>query len=255
MNVGERDEILTKLTLIYNRDNGDGYIYSIMVAGKECKSLPDSIKALRDLDLLNDDDLIAIAKYCGCYKSPSTHKADVAVNGVGISLKSLRGSPPAIINHTSRVGIKRVCDNNCDAGTQTILDNAVQEYHRLRKAGAINEDISNDNVNSPFRPLKEELKKILNYFVFKGTGARDSKFPAQYMVDIDDPFDMSTWKAYDESNFIDENWDKIVFSMRSSKGMGKYPNVKPDRKDCMSVWVEEHQEGKYSGAFHARLKK
>ena len=254
MNVGERDEILTKLTLIYNRDNGDGYIWSIMVAGKECKSLPDSIKALRDMDLLNDDDLIAIAKYCGCYKSPSTHKADVTVNGVGLSLKSMRGAPPSILNHTSRFGLQRVC-SMCKEGTQSVLDDAVKEYHQLRRVGVINEDVHNDSINSPFRKYKEELKEFINHFVFRGTGFRDSKFPAQYVVDVDDPFDASTWKVYDESNFVDANWDKFVFSMRSSKGMYKYPNVPKERKDCMSVWVEEHIIGKYSGALHIRLKK
>lgn len=254
MNIGEKDEVLTKLGFIYKRDKGVENIKSVAVGDKECKTLPDSIHQLSDLLLLNDEQLIAIAKYCGCYKSPSTHKADVVVNGVGVSLKSLRGAPPAVLNHTSRFGLQRVC-GMCNEGIQEVLDDVVKEYHQLRRAGAINEDVHNDLDISPFRRYKDELKEFINYFVFKGTGFRDSKFPAQYVVDVDDPFDTSTWKVYDENNFVDENWDKLVFSMRSSKGMGKYPNVHKDRKDCMSVWAEEHIIGKYSGALHIRLKK
>ena len=254
MNIGERDEVLTKLGFIYKRDRGMENINSVAVGDKECKSLPDSIHQLSDLLLLNDEQLIAIANQCGCYKSPSTHKADVIVNGVGISLKSMRGAPPAILNHTSRFGLRRVCEM-CNEGTQEVLDNAVNEYHQLRRDGVINEDVHNDSINSPFRKYKEELKEFINHFVFRGTGFRDSKFPAQYVVDVDDPFDASTWKVYDESNFVDANWDKFVFSMRSSKGMYKYPNVAKERKDCMSVWVEEHIIGKYSGSLHIRLKK
>lgn len=253
MNIGERDEILAKLVLIYIRDKGK--IESVSVGDKECKSFPDSIQDINDLKLLDDEQLVSLAKQCGCYKSPSSHKADVVINGDGISLKSLRGSPPAIINHTNRFGVERVCSNNCRDGTQILLDNYVKEYHRLRREGVINEDICNDSEYSPFREHKDELKEFLNYFVFKGTGARDSKFPAKYVLDVDDPFDTNTWKAYDESNFIDANWDKLVFSMRSSKGMGKYPNVSKERKNSMSIWAEEHQSGKYSGAIHVRLKK
>ena len=252
MNIGERDEVLAKLVLIYLRDKRQ--FVSVSVGGKECKSLPYNIN-IDDLKLLNDDKLVSIAKYCGCFKSPSSHKADVAVNGYGISLKSMRGMPPAIINHTSRVGGYRVCTNNCSEGTQELLDNAVKEYHHLRKEGIINEDVCNESTHSPFRKYKDEFRSFINHFVFRGTGARDSKFPAEYVVDVDDPFDTNTWKVYDESNFVDENWDKFVFSMRSSKGMGKYPNVSKERKDCMSVWAEEHIMGKYSGAIHVRMKK
>ena len=230
MNIGERDEVLTKLGFIYKRDRGIDNIKSVSVGDKECKTLPDSIHQLSDLLLLNDEQLIAIAKHCGCYKSPNTHKADVIINGVGLSLKSMRGAPPSILNHTSRFGLQRVC-SMCKEGTQSVLDYVVREYHQLRRVGDINEDIHNDLDISPFRQHKDELKEFINYFVFKGTGSKDSIFPAQYVVDIDDPFDVSTWKVYDESNFVDANWDKFVFSLRSSKGMGKYPNVAKERKD------------------------
>lgn len=252
MNIGEKVEILTKLVLIYIRDMGK--VESVSIGDKECRSLPDSIQSINDIKLLNDDELISLAKYAGCYKSPSSHKADVIINGYGVSIKSLQGRPPAIINHTSRFGIERVCKYNCSVGTQNLLDEMVKEYHKLRREGAINEDICNDSINSPFKKHKDILKEVLNYFVFKGTGARDSKFPAKYILEIDDPFDTSTWKTYDENNFIDANWDKLVFSMRSSKGMGKYPNVPKDKRDSMSIWVEEHQKSKYSGAIHVRLK-
>ena len=130
MNIGERDEVLTKLGFIYKRDKGVENIKSVAVGDKECKTLPDSIHQLSDLLLLNDEQLIAIAKHCGCYKSPSTHKADVVVNGVGVSLKSLRGAPPAVLNHTSRFGLQRVC-GMCNEGTQEVLDDVVKEYHQL----------------------------------------------------------------------------------------------------------------------------
>ena len=63
----------------------------------------------------------------------------------------------------------------------------------------------------------------------------------------------TTWKKYG-NDYIDSHWDKLVFSLRSSKGMGNYPNIKkPTKKASMEKWTVYHSGG-YKGALHVRVK-
>ena len=96
--------------LIYIRDKEK--IESVSVGGKECKSFPDSIQDINDLKLLDDEQLVLLAKQCGCYKSPSSHKADVVINGNEMIVK-FKEKQRAITEGQSVVLYK---DNICIGG-------------------------------------------------------------------------------------------------------------------------------------------
>lgn len=255
MNTGERNEFLIKLRLIQLRDTNTNVnvidsanpIFSVGFGGIEYGQLPSNI----NLSQISDSEILTISTGLGVGKAGAFDKADVYINNEPYSIKSLQTAPPALVNHTARDGWERVCTKvGCSIDK---LDEIIKNYWELRKAGTIREDISNSDPNSPFKSEKDYLLPLLNYYLFKGSGSRDSEHPANYILDFTDPLDFNTWKVFD-ANYIDQHWDKLVFSLRSSKGMGNYPNIRnATKKASMAKWTEYYQGG-YKGALHVRVK-
>ena len=254
MNTGELNELKVKLRLVELRDkkqtitlNGKPIeIKSVSFNGREFLPLP----AGTNLRVMNEAQIEALANRVGASKAGLFDKADVFINGKGYSIKSLATAPPALVNHTNRYGWERVCQRvGCKIDE---LDGIIDEYWNLRKAGKIKEDVLND-ANSPFHSHKKYLIPILNYFLFKGTGFKDSTSPADYILDIVDPFDIKTWSLHG-AEFLVNNWDNLVFCVRAKKGMSDYPAV-PDqaKKKSIARWTQYHQ-GEYRGALHVRFK-
>ena len=254
MNTGELNELIVKLRLVELRDkkqsitlNGKPFeIKSVSFNKREFSPLP----AGTVLSKLNEYQIENLAWKIGAAKAGLFDKADVFINGIGYSIKSLATAPPALVNHTNRFGWERVCSSiKVDI---TELDSIIEEYWRRRKAGLIREDVLNDK-NSPFYSHKEYMIPILNYFLFKGSGKKDSPSPADYILDITDPLDCKTWSLHGRE-FLEENWENLVFCVRAKKGMSDYPAV-PDRrkKESIAKWTEFFQ-GEYRGALHVRFK-
>lgn len=254
MNKGEKNEYLVKMRLVQLRDSAqfvniidsDRPISSVGFGGNEYGELPQNIS----LNNLSDDELLTLAESIGIKKGGTYDKADVYVNDIPYSIKSLQTAPPALVNHTPRYGWERVCSKvECSIDE---LDSIIAEYWNLRKTDIIKEDICNNDANSPFASHKDYLLPILNYFLFKGSGAGDSKHPAEFILDFTDPLDIDTWNVFGEE-YLDTHWEKLVFCLRSKKGMGNYPNIKDiAKKNSMKKWTEFFQ-GSYRGALHVRV--
>lgn len=251
-NIGEYDEMRAKLHLIELRDAGktvviggqNVVIRTVQNDGVECASLPigTELSSLSDLQVEN------LAKKVGAFKAPAGSKADVYVNGFGISVKSHRGANPAFLNHTHRAGFIKVCQRVGVSIEE--LDQIIRDYWVKRQTGIIGEDVMNSDPNSPFKNHLAYLKPIMNYFLFTGTAKKDSLYPADYILDFTDPLREASWK-FSKDEYLEDNWDHIIFSIRS-KGMPvSYPygsnasDIKP--------WVE-FAEGKYKGSLHGRAK-
>lgn len=249
-NIGEYDEMRAKLHLIELRDaakpvtiNGKRVVIrTVKNNGVECLSLPQHTK----LALLTDAQAERLAKQVGAFKAPAGSKADVFVNGYGISVKSHRGANPAFLNHTHRAGFLKVCARIGVCIDQ--LDRIVNDYWEKRLSGIIGEDVKNSDPNSPFKDHLTYLKPIMNYFIFTGTARNDSPYPADYVLDFIDPMNEATWK-FSKDEYLEDNWDHIIFSIRS-KGM---PDAYPQCKDAASIkpWVQV-AEGKFKGSLHGR---
>ena len=254
-NVGEYDELRIKLRLIELRDSNN----TVTIGGKTIKITSvglgqefHSLPAGTNLRRMNDAEIERLANAVGAGKAKGSYKADVNINGQGFSVKSHRSAPPAIVNHTPRWGWKRICEK-LNVSIEP-LDKMVNEYFDLRSKGIIREDVWNTDPNSPFAKNKEYLRPILNYFLFTGTGAKDSEYPAKFVLDCGDPYDISTWRIHDESNYLDIYWDEMKFSMRE-KGFEAYPYTRP----CDSwktpesrPWAKQFY-GVYKGSLHVRV--
>lgn len=254
-NVGEYDELRIKLRLVELRDSNntvtiDGKCFNLKSIGLEREF--DSLPKGTNLRTMTDAQIETLAIRIGAGKARGSYKADVNINGEGFSVKSHRSAPPAIVNHTPRWGWHRICQQlKVDI---TKLDNMVKEYFQLRKSGLIGEDIYNSDSRSPFKNEKEYLRPILNYFLFTGTGAGDSDYPAKYVLDCEDPYDISTWKIHDESDYLDIFWDDMKFSMRE-KGFEAYPYSRPCdawKTQLASPWAVKI-DGVYKGSLHVRV--
>ena len=123
-------------------------------------------------------------------------------------------------------------------------------YWTFRLSGGT-EEVSGVRENNPFTidenggSTLSYMKPLLNYFSFKGTGTRDSNAPAQYILSVGNPEDISTWIYYTEENFIDSVWEKLVFSLRS-KGTPK------ELTEEILPWVREVDDKK-KGALNVRV--
>ena len=254
-NKGEYDELRIKLRLIELRDckasvnfgNGVTQINSVGL-DKEFSSLPKGT----DLRNMSDAEIEKLAKSVGAGKAKGSYKADVLINGKGYSVKSHRSAPPAIVNHTPRWGWVRICEKLGVSIAQ--LDDMVNEYFELRRKGEIGEDIYNSDPRSPFAANKEYLRPILNYFLFEGTGAKDSEYPADYVLDCADPYDTKSWEVHNREQYLDQYWSDMKFSMRN-KGFDAYPYTRASdawKTSLCEPWAKKF-DGSYKGSLHVRV--
>lgn len=207
-----------------------------------------------DWSSLQAEELISVCASVKATKAGLFDKADVYVNGIGISVKSQRGGNPSLINHTTRDKILRVMQ----VIKQPILpiDKMVDRYWDLRFANKINEDTAICDALCPFAGKSPQegltiLKPLLNYFAFDGTGTRDSQSPAVLILSLESPTDISTWTFYTKDNFIDSVWKQLVFSIRS-KSTPQFPEDNNETHQLMMPWIREIDHS-MKGALSVRI--
>jgi len=253
MNKGEKNELLLKVYLCYLKKKNDknspfGLIKSLGFDEDSYNEFNDEI----DFDSLDEEEnLKQTSKDLGIDKSSPINKADIHVNGVGYSIKYMSAAPPSIINHTTRKGFLRIANQlKIDISD---LDELMNKYWDLRTSNQIAEDCGNNNSLSPFKDHKEILRPYLEYFCFTGTGASDSKNPAESVIKFSKYNDTSTWKIYSKAETIDEIWEGLYFCMRDiGKGGVKDYENSPD-KEVLEPWTR-YSTNKYRGALSVRYK-
>lgn len=256
INIGEIDELKFKLSLIYFRKN---HLHDITCVGMKAKQgvsyeyfeYPDHDFDLDTIGNMEITDLQQLCQQLGIKKADSNLKADILINNVGISLKSKRGALPALINHTHRCGIQKVCDRI--ALNIEPLDNAISDYWIKRKASTIGEDVHINHDNSSFKNIKQTLVPLLKYFLFKGTPKADSPLPAVQVLEFEDPTKFATWRILAIDDVATEIVEKIVISLRS-KAMPKtykHTNAMSERDMSIKKWTEFMQDS-YKGTLHVR---
>lgn len=251
MNQGERNELLLKAYLCrlkYTKEETRlfGIVNNCGFGDIEYFDLQENI----DLSSLSNEELINLTKDLRIEKSSPLNKADVRINDKYISIKSLSAAPPSIVNHTSRIGFKRISEQlNINI---SIIDNQIDNYWDLRLSEEISEDCKNDNPKSPFKDFIEDWRPYIEYFLFTGTGKGDSKFPADILLSINSFDDQSSWELLNKKECVDFIWNNLIFCMRGGKGMDKYND--PLLKIVMDPWTR-FSSNKYRGALTIRYKK
>ncbi len=254
MNVGEISEFCFKAYMLRQRDEHR----KDTVFGK-IHELSDDAN-LADLEWkpslkqsLDDNDWKTLSDELGISKSNPSAKMDISINKTRYSMKDVGGSPPAIVNHTPRPGYENVC-NEVGVSIKE-LDIIIAEYWNLREEKIIMEDVKNSDGKCPFLSYKKYMKKIIEYFIFDGTGGRGkakfSRFPADKVLELNYKELPSSLRVYNKAKYYDKIWSLLRFSVRS-KGMSpKYPVCK--NAASIRKWTKK-RDGKYKGALHIRYK-
>ena len=250
MNVGEISEFCFKAYMLRQRDENRedtdfGKIYE----------LSDDVN-LVDIDWepalkqsLDDNDWETLRDELRIGKSRSKAKMDISINKTRYSMKDVGGSPYAIVNHTARPGYENVCN---DVGVSIKeLDIIIDEYWKLRAERIIAEDVKNSDNTCPFLSHKAYMKKIIEYFIFTGTGSGKSIHPADKVLELNYKKLPSSLRVYDKAKYYDKIWSRLIFSVRS-KGM---PKTYPDCKNAASInqWTRKRDK-RYKGSLHIRYK-
>ena len=259
LNQGERDELLIVLTILRLRKERRGFLDFTHIDSVRSRTrqyeLPRGEIDPTSWEGLSDDDLKSLAARAGVEKAGPKEKADVIVNGIGISLKSSAKSPPAIVNHTSRPGWEKICER-VGARIEDI-DPLIDHYWELRLRRDISEDVPNHSPHSPFRGAFDVLAPVLSYFLLKGNPTAPSTSPAERVLDSPNPMDPSTWSLHTPEEVIRSMWDGLVFSVRAKKGMPKGFPVGPAdavKRTSIARWSRQ-QGGHFYGALHVRVRK
>lgn len=180
-------------------------------------------------------------------KAGGLFKADIVVifHNTGIiesikriSIKCFDGGAPTILNHTPRISKcwRRLAPP----------DAIVAKMNRMRSSGEAGEDIPLARLNLDVLEL-ENLKKIITYFVSRGTGARFSKVPCDsilYSKNNEITHFYPSVSEYVEDLIVSQ---KLILSIRSKKGLEKA--ILKDEK-----WLfREPGGGKPKGLLNIRL--
>jgi hypothetical protein len=264
MNEGEKAELKFIATLATKIDSEIKIFSGKKILVKKIE-IPDKDKLLNIEKLnqnikpnfisqLTESELISFCKKNKIKKAGAHSKADVYINDKAYSVKYTDSAPPAIVNHTNRLGWEFA------ASVKKIsilgLDLIIDDYWRKRIKGDIKEDVTNTVNSSPFFPYKDILLPFLEYFSFEGTGSKLSKNKADAVIEFSNPCLEETWKIINKADYISSVWERLVFSVRSKKGMPKNINSRKisdsERKSIMK-W-SRNIDGNLKGALHIRVK-
>jgi hypothetical protein len=246
-NIGEKDEVLSILKLFYyNKSNQ--YDKLIEIFGDE---------ACEGISIIDETgcvitDINTINKAKGCLKADVIIKMNKTTKIYTASIKSKNGANPAILNHTPRSA--KIFNIGCLNKCMKSIDILIQEYIDKRTHKMIGEDIQLNTLESmKDSTILADVKELLSYFVFDGTGKGDSSCKANsilYYEKSNISF-INCCDVEEKMKYIESILNSCIISLRD-KGMPKTitDNCNPwVFKDC-----QDNDNIKYKGSLHIRMK-
>lgn len=241
-NKGEKEEVKTIKYLYSIRENIDELINIFGIDASQGIKIIDMDKKKE----FTNDTIHLITK------TSSKNKADVCIyfnktqQYVYTSIKSLSGSPCAILNHTHR---DAWVFKNMLSSQLSNIDLLVNEYIEKRTSKIISEDtplINLDSLNSD--TIKNSIIELLTYFIFDGSGSKKSDSSVNGIL-LTDKKTLKFLQFNDiksKKDYVKTLLNHCIISLRH-KGMPKKIN------ENHKPWIYE-TDGKLKGAFHVRVK-
>jgi hypothetical protein len=234
-NIGESDEIRIKKYLFINQSN---IAFLLPIFG----------------DMASEGITMPYSTIEQIKKAGTRSKCDLEIvfNKTGqtfyVSIKSIKGQKPSILNHTPRSA--KVFQTGELTVTLPYIDILLMEYIDKRKKGTIGEDVFIHRLDSfNNTDVKNSVIKILIYFIFKGTGSKLSPKECNSMIigNKDDSLTFIPCVTEEEKvAYINTMIEKCVISLRP-KGMPKQTN-----EQC-KPWVYTDEAGRDRGSIHIRV--
>jgi len=246
-NIGEKDEVLTIIRLFYYNKSKQ-YDKLIEIFGDEaCEGLSiidETENVITDINKIN--------KAKGCLKADVIIKMKKTNETYRLSIKSKNGANPAILNHTPRSA--KIFNTGCLNKCMKSIDILMQEYIDKRTQKMIGEDIQLNTLESmKDSTILADVKELLSYFVFDGTGKGDSSCKANSILyyEKNNISFIKCCEVEEKIKYIESILNSCIISLRD-KGMPKTitDNCNPwVFKDC-----QENDNIKYKGSLHIRMK-
>jgi hypothetical protein len=244
INRGERDETNYKRDIFDNKSNIE-YLE---------QNFGNADDVSLGIEIINHETNLPYMSREEIKKSPSGYKADIIIKFIQtnrvryVSIKSLSGQKPSILNHTPRSASAfqttlRACLDD--------IDILAREYIEKRSSGTIREDVKFcDLESSKDENIRRSFADMLIYFVFKGTGSKMSPKECDSILIINRDktltfIDCDTDEK--KHNYVASFIDKCVVSFRN-KGM---PSTVTDV--CIPWIYTNNINGKKCGSLHVRL--
>ena len=161
-------------------------------------------------------------------------KADILINGKGISIKQESGS--VLQNKIQRKHISKIFGHIgfSDIKIKKItnkLDNKVKEFHE----GKIVRDV-------PWRDIlkEDEFKKVLEHYMMKGSNKTLSNdFPSTYILTAPKKINQGSIEVYSLDEYFDKKKDKIVLAIRRA-----WPDQASKSESKRALGYTKHLENK-----------
>uniref|UniRef100_A0A6C0KDC9 Uncharacterized protein n=1 Tax=viral metagenome TaxID=1070528 RepID=A0A6C0KDC9_9ZZZZ len=249
-NKGEKDEIKVK-KLIFDLNKNNKYEQLVDIFGDEASEgvllfEPGTGKEISDLD--------EISKASAYMKADCIFQLVKTGQQYPTSIKSKNGAPYTILNHTPRTANVFSEDGRL-SHTVSSLDKIMDEYVTKRSTGG-KEDVNvNDLEILNDTNIKEALFQVITYFLFDGTGSKDSDCSADAIM-ICERTAITFIKcslAEERNEYIASLYDNLFISLRD-KGMNR--KISKDITICYP-WLYSYNEGgdtKHKFALHIRVK-
>ena len=243
-NKGEKNEIQCTKQIFENKDN---YEYLTGIFGQEASSGIEIINPITNAPYTSVEQI---------KKAAARSKADLVIQFKQtervryISMKSMSGAKPSLLNHTPRSA------KTFKTTLQPVLggiDELAKEYNQKRTNKEIGEDVAFSKLQCfSDEHVKSCFVKMLSYFMFTGTGARLSQNECDsiLIINTDNSITFIDCDTDEKKNmYVLSILHKCVISFRD-KGMPK-----PDKIDdeCLPWIYMNETNGKKCGSIHVRL--
>lgn len=218
-NVGEKDEIIVMMTLFY-LDKTKKYCELEEIFGKEASEGVELINIKENSSINNIND---IDKTPGCYKADCKIKMRKTNTVYCASIKSQNGSYPTIVNHTPRTA-KIFREGGVLHHVVPSFDKIIKEYIEKRNKKIIGEDVLLCQLDSvKDQNIKNDVKTLLSYFVFDGTGKGYSKCKANSIINYknEEIIFINLQNSEAKNKYVEKIYSNVNISLRD-KGMPKH---------------------------------
>ncbi len=246
-NIGERDEYHVIVELFHHREDP---LYLCPVFGEEAR------EGIRVIDP-NGKEYQEVAEIP--QKAKAKYKGDVTLRfvlsgrSIHVSIKSLRGAMPSLVNHTHRAAkvFQHVLKDHL-----VHLDRLAKEYHAIQLVTP-KEDMHFGNISCfSEEPVRQAILHLLVYFVFVGTGAKKAPHECNAILVFhkDERLEYISCVTEEERMaYVSSQVDQCMLSFRD-KGM----TLKTS--EIQMPWVGNYYSNKKGkpmdyGAIHVRMAK
>lgn len=209
-----QDDLKLKLMLVLVRDRRamQGRLRSVRFM-REYGELPETLVAIT-LRNMSEEEQAELAAGIGIRTKPSGAKSDLYLNDVGYRIEALSLYPTDVADGLGPDGLRAICrKTGVEAEAAEEVAEAFREYWHRRRAGELPDGMPVDGEASPFRRVKDRLRRIVSYLLFTGDEeGNDSPFAADGLLDYADPMNAETWATLGKDEAVEALWGRLRVS-------------------------------------------